>query len=65
MRAGLKPPQRQGAGMDSRQARERIEELRQHLMDELDEASSQRSFERVEEVQQGFTALSVLERVVR
>lgn len=51
--------------MDSRQARERIEELRQHLMDELDEASSQRSFERVEEVQQGFTALSVLERVVR
>ena len=41
-----------------------LEDLRQHLMDELDEASSARNFDRVTDLQNGFTALSVLERVV-
>lgn len=50
--------------MDKEKAKEAIEALRQHFMDELDEASSARNFDRVDDLQNGRTALSVLERIV-
>lgn len=49
--------------MTREEAKKTIEDLRQHLMDEMTDAANSRNFDRVSDVQTGFTALSVLERV--
>lgn len=51
--------------MQKEEAKQALQDLREHLMDEMDAASTERDFARVEEVQSCFTSLSVLEsRVV-
>lgn len=47
------------------ETREALEKIRSTLMDEMDMASTERDDARVDEVQQGRVALSVLENVLR
>lgn len=50
--------------MDKEKAEEALETLREYLMEEMKEASSRGDEARVDEVQNGRTALSGLRRVV-
>ena len=50
--------------MEEKELKETTSKLQRHLMEELAKASGEGDFARVDEIQNGRTAMSVLERVL-